>query len=325
MRSDPLLRMVPGSAAARLAGRPVRLLSLRDVLRGLEGSGAVLLSVQCELDAAVAPVLRAARDRDAVVGLGPAALSDTPRAPHAFFEALADTAEAIGHSRAVVLAAPPVRVGPDGAEAAEARVYDWVDAGYTHVPIDISGLEPEEAAPAVARAASALVERELGLEVLLEPGQEDAAGELAAGLKLLGCPPDLVGVRGGEGVGLAVVTSEIEPLGASWREGEADEDLRSGLRNALGAGVRLVSLRSPITRAVAAGLPAALPEELLASAAERGGLEAGAEALARRLAGLEGDALDRVEARVHGELIDLCGVLGLGGSHRRLEAALAGG
>ena len=192
------------------------------------------------------------------------------------------------------------------------------------MPLDVSALNPARAAPTIRRAAEALLDLELGLDLRLAPGQEDAAGELAAGLKLLGVEVDLVGVAGEEGVGLAVVASEVDPVGVSWAEGDDDADFRGGLRNAVGAGVRLVSLRSPFTRQVLAGLPPELARSLEAGAGTRGSIAAALQDRGDELAALDAEAVDRVEARVYAEAEELLRLLRLDGAHRLLRERLLG-
>ena len=165
---------------------------------------------------------------------------------------------------------------------------------------------------------------ELGLELRLAPGQEDAAGALAAALKLLGVEVDLVGVAGEEGVGLAVVASEVDPVGVSWAEGDDDADFRGGLRNAAGAGVRLVSLRSPFTRQVLAGLPPDLARAIEAGAGTLGSVAAALQDRDDDLGALGAEAVDRVEARVYAEAEELFRLLRLDGAHRILRDRLVG-
>lgn len=322
---DPIQRLVPSSIASRLAGRSgVVVLSLTDVLRGLPEEGRVLLVAGCDVPQVVAPILRAARELDAVVGLRAPGGESSPRERHAFFERVASAAEETGHRRAILLTAPPVVVSnaADPSLAAE-QIYGLVDAGFTHVPIDASQLDPDEAPQAIVKAAEALVDLELGVDVRLSPGQEDSAGGIAAGMKLLGCAPALVGVSGGEGVGLAVVASEVDPVGVSWAEGADVADFRSGLRNAVGAGVRLVELASPFVREARVGMPDALGarfDELAAS----GTAASAARALEAELEALGGDELDRLEARVHAEALEVLKLLRLNGSNRRLHEVLVG-
>ncbi|MDF1566184.1 MAG: hypothetical protein P1V51_24340 [Deltaproteobacteria bacterium] len=259
---DDLRRHVPAAAANRIGKRSrVVLLSLRQVRLALEERGTVLLTAVCEALPMVAPLLRATRSSDAVLALCPAGALAEPRDRHHFFSEVVRQAEATRCNRPLILTAPPLKLrGFEEADLVAEQIYEWVEAGFTHVPLDVSGVDLARAPAIVERAAAPLLENELGLELLVEPGQEDEVGELTAGLKLLGIEVDLVGVLGGGAVGMAVAASEVDPIAVSWWEGEEDEDFRSGLRNAVGAGARMVALRSPFTRELIEGLPPELRE-----------------------------------------------------------------
>ncbi|RMG20895.1 MAG: hypothetical protein D6729_02055 [Deltaproteobacteria bacterium] len=319
---DPFLKKRPAAAELRLGPRPVRLLALGDVLARLEGAPAVLLTVWVDTPILVPPVLRAARDCDAVVGFAPARVAEGPRALHAFFESICGAAESLGWTRPLWIRAPTVTLErPEDADLAAERMHTYVEAGFTAFTLRVAGLEPEAAAPAVREATEPVRERELGLEIEVDDGGEADAGRLVAALKLLGAAPDLVGVVGGEGAGLAELASEVDPVGVAWHQDPCSLVWREGLRSAVGAGARLLSLRSPLADALVAALPPPLSEEMGARLGTRPPAEVFAE-YGERLSDLEGDALDRVEVRVYNETEDLLRLLKLAGTAGRLRAQL---
>lgn len=321
LSEDPVFKKRPVNASQRLdPGSRVLLLSLKDALEALREDGAVLLGCICELPCMVAPLLRAARDNDAVMVLSPGGALAGPRALHCFFDLVRSAAEEVGTIRPVVLLPSPVDVEAGDPAAAVDQVHAIVDAGFTGLVLRIDELDPEESPKAVAVIAEPAAERELGVEILLSPGDEDEGGALAGALTVLGLEIDLVGVSGGGGVGLAALASEVEPLATSFREGCDDTELREALRNGLGAGVRMVSVRSVLTKAVRAGMSEEIREEL---ADEEGGAPT-TEALAAKVQGLSGDALDRVEARLYAEVDELLSLLRLNGSSRLLRSRLEG-
>lgn len=315
---NPLRRLVPTQAARRLGDRQrLVLLSLRDMLRGLEDEGSVLLVAVVEFPFILAPMLRAVRDADAALGIEPPGAMAGPRALHEFFEGVCETAERVGCVRPLFLSAPAVTIASEAdADLAGEQVFRWIDAGYTHVPLDASRLSVREAPGAIARAAVALEENETGLEVLLAPGQEETAGELAAALKLSSLSLDVVGIVGGDGAGMAVIAGEVDPVGVSWREGHEQEDFRGGLRNAVGAGAVMLSLRSPFTRAALKGLPNELVDPILDGNDDKW---AAAKELTAAVDALDSEERDRMELGIYTCVDETLRMLRLNRAARRIR------
>jgi hypothetical protein len=319
---DPILKQRPVTAAQRLGSESrVLLLALKDVLRALDGEGPVLLVVPCDVPEIVPPLLRAARDNDAALGLMPSGPLGDARARHRFFETIREAAETVGTSRPIVLLSDVVQVRTDDPEPAAEQVHALVDAGFTGVILDASGLDPDAAPAALSRAAAPALERELGVQVLVPTGHTEEGGRLVGGLKLLGAEPDLVGVVGGDGRELAALASEVDPVGIAWFEGEA-AGFAEGLRHALGAGARLLCVHGLLSRVALASLPADLKGAL--SEVQLRDPAAALAALGDRLGDLDDDARDRMEVRLYAEAEDLIGLLRLKGSGRRIRDRLSG-
>lgn len=307
---DPLHRLVPIAAAHRLGDRTrVHFLTLRQVLAGLAGQRAVLLQVGCELPQILAPTLRAARDQDAVLAISALSLAG-PRRRHEFFHLVTDLVEETGFTRPLVLAAPPVAVADgDDIETAWSRLLELVDAGYTHVAVDATGLELSEAADTLVRILEPIASLSYGVELHVSDVQALEAGELVASMKLLGGAPHVMAVLAEGGWALESLAEEVRPTAVAWHETGAADTIRDALPAAMAADARIVELTSPLLAAFVSGLPEDLRRDVQSDLDE--GLHA---SLSRRLDALEAldeDALDRAEARVYAQATHLLGTLGL--------------
>ncbi len=323
--ADPILKRRPVNVTRRLDPMSRTLfLSLRDVVTALGEDGPVLLGCICSFPQMVSPLLRASRDADAVLLLSPGGELANPRAHHLFFELVRSAAEKIGTSRPVVLLPPPVEVLSAGADTNAERVYSLLDAGYTSLTVMARGLNSPELPRSIVETAGPALDHELGLEVLVEPGEEDDAGRVAGALRLLGAETDLFGVWGGGGVGLAALSSEVEPIGCSWREGDEDDELAEALRNTIGSGARMVTVRSVFSRAVIEGLPRAARERLRGKVDEMGSTISLIPEITMELEALSPDALDRVEARLYAEAEELLSLFRLEGTSTWIRDRLAG-
>ncbi|HEY3449880.1 MAG TPA: hypothetical protein VGK67_26240 [Myxococcales bacterium] len=189
-----VLRLRPSSVSSRLARTQVCLLNPRDLHRALPGRS--LLVCECVAAPIAAGVLRAARQANAVVGLSFPELprGERPRPGDAAREIL-QAAEAAGHEQPWFLRGGPVRV-PEATEDAVAQareaVYRLVDAGFTEASLDVTGLDPAEAAAAVAEGALGLRERELSVEVSTRETRPAELKELSLSFGAQGVRVDVV-------------------------------------------------------------------------------------------------------------------------------------
>lgn len=345
---EQVLALRPTNVVARLGARSrLPLLNPRDLARALDaGGGAAMLCVPLPSLALIPGLLRAARDRDAVLGLAcphpPVSRDGVAR----FFEAVRAAAEEIGHCRPLFLQAGPLRIGSTDTRAVDrlaAELYRYIDAGFTLVSLDASALPPADNLGVCAELARAASERELALE-LAAPRLSDGRPS-ARGLRtyLEGLARRGVEVRF---IRLSASTFTAEALGGGgqvagdlaaledFREVAAEQgawltiDDRGAPPRLLPswreAGVRKVDAGEPFARLLLFALPAERREAVLASAPREGA------ALAERLgcvedplAGQEPRVRDRAEALAYGEVSSLLRELGGIGSARRTMAFLA--
>jgi hypothetical protein len=171
---EAVFHLRPTNAANRLGDRLVCALNARDVQRSVDPMPVVVIEVAC---AALAPgILRAARHFDTVIGLSAPAhpMGEGPR-PYALFQDLTAAADEADFWLPLFLKGGPVALqfGDEAdVERAREQVFQLVDAGFTEVSLDASGLEPEVAAAAIAEASAPARERELSVEVVCPPSTD---------------------------------------------------------------------------------------------------------------------------------------------------------
>jgi hypothetical protein len=322
----PPLAFRPASVLKRLPGASRACpLSLRDVAGALLAEAVHLPIV---LEAGAAPLraaLVAAKEAGSVLGVTlPAGLG-----PERWFDAVAAEADRLAPGLPLLVAAPVRLLPGDGVEAMRARrlVHRLVDAGVTHLVLDLDALPADARAEEAARAADPALELGLGVECLLPaapgglPEPEDAFALLAE-LGSLGATPDLAGVRC------------PAPEGAEGAAAQA-ERLRA-LAEASG-GVALCR-RGPgaaeVARRLADGVVRAWDDGGLAAATGAGGPASGAAGgaagegagtgPARARAGSEdGQATEAAEARAYAAVAAFLDAIGAAGSADVLSAALA--
>ena len=319
----PPLAFRPAGALKRLPGASRACpLSLRDVAGALLAEAVHLPIV---LEAGAAPLraaLVAAKEAGSALGVTLPAGSG----PERWFDAVAAEADRLAPGLPLLVAAPVRLLPGDGVEAMRARrlVYRLVDAGVTHLVLDLDALPADARAEEAARAADPALELGLGVECLLPaapgglPEPEDAFALLAE-LGSLGATPDLAGVRC------------PAPEGAEGAAAQA-ERLRA-LAEASG-GVALCR-RGPgaaeVARRLAEGVVRAWDDGGLAAATGAGGPASGGAAgpgagtgPARARAGTEdGQATEAAEARAYAAVAAFLDAIGAAGSADVLSAALA--
>jgi hypothetical protein len=291
-------------------------LSLRDLLRS--GAAPLLPLIVSPIAAVARAALLAAKEARAVVGLALGPCAD----PGGWFDAVAQAADELAPGLPFFVSGE-VAVG-DGSEALEqafAAAHRLIEAGATHLAVDVSAVALPHRAHAASQVAGVAAERELAVECVLPAGPEalldpDAAVAFVEEFEGWGVRADLVGVRLGAGA------SPADPL--------AQRTRLDALAEALGEHALL--RRGPLP----AGAAAALRGGRL-RACEDGGaaLGAGWRALPpelRREAGagrggqlLPEAALARLEALAYLEVSGFLEAVGCAGSARAVEAALGAG
>lgn len=323
---DKVLTLRPTSVVARL-GTASRLpvLNPRDLVTALEKLPAALPCLPVPCRPMLPGLLAAARGEDAVLGLVcPHPLADRGAAER-FVASVQQVAEADGHSRPLFLQAGPVRVSkvePESLGQLQEGLFRLVDAGFSLVSLDVSRLEARVAPEVVRRLATAVVERELALEVSLPA--------VSAGDELEGARALLEGLRR-QGVGARFlrvsesVLGEEEPdvqflqglvelaaqYGAGVAVGEAGRRSARVLPTYVAAGVKKVECAAPFEKLALA----AYPEPVRASLeqkAEKAGVGAGEllGLMGEQLAPLDAQDASRLEALTFAEASEVLAALG---------------
>lgn len=342
---EQLLTFRPANVVARLGPRSrVPLLGARELAQALEGR-APLLAVPVPRREVLPGLLRAARFQEAVLGLAlPHPLAGRG-APERFVEAVRVAAEEAEHALPLFLQAGPLPVPAGDSEAlagAASGVYGCLEAGFTLVSLDASRLG-EDAPARVAQLAAPVVERELALEVALPltapPPSPDALRAQLDALAQARVRPQFLRVDARQVRGAAfggatsgeVEPSWVEPLrevaagyGAQLTGVDPAGEGASAASPWRAVGVGKLELPAGVMRAALASLP---PEARGAVEARASDLGLGAAEvlvlLGEQLPPLSAGEALRLEACAFAEVQELLQRLGLGGSARRVGAALA--
>lgn len=313
---SPILAFRPATVTARLPARNEACpLSLRDVLRPLTAGRLVLPVIRAPIAGVARGALLAAREAGSALAL--ALPAGAP--PEGWFDAVAAAADAVAAGLPVVLCGE-VRVDGDGERAAERAFHEaWrlVEAGLTHLAVDVTAVAPAARARAFEAVARAAVERGLGVECVLPRDGERAAPALAASLfdalAQRGVTPDLAGIRLPAPADAADGRAQARDVAELCRALGGVPVLRRGPVNA----AALAALAGGPVKAcedggaAAAGAMAVIPWELL----ERPEPDAARSSpLERAAAALEPETADRLEARAYVEVLDFLAALGAHGT-----------
>lgn len=341
---EKVLTLRPGNAAARLGhASRLPLLNPRDLVTALGDRPSALLCVALSVPEQAGGILRAARDRDALVGLS--CVHDPGRRELAstFFEHVRRTTDEYGHRRPVFLQAGPLRIldaEPRSIAALEGAVFRYVDAGFSTVSLDASALPTEGAQQVYAQVARAAIERELAVEVTF-PGASrptsDALGAFLSALAGLRVRPEFVRLRSTMFLPEALPGAEVEGDFAALQElqqvAEASgtrvslEDRGTPLRTVPSwnaARVRKVDASEAFAEVVLQALSPQVASELRGESRETGVLLS--TLLGERpmlTAQLPEAARHRIEALAYSEASDLLRAFGAVGSATHAMEALA--
>jgi hypothetical protein len=263
-------------------------------------------------------VLIAAKEAGAVVGL-----AAPPRsAPEPWFAAVARAADELAPRLPFFLSAEvQVEDGERGLERAFAAAHRLVEAGITHLAVDVSAVALPRRAQAAAQVAGFAAERELAIDAVLPSAGVGVDPDAAIGF---------VEEFEGWGVRADVVSARLPPP-ADEAQARAQLAALDALASVLGG--RAVLRRGPLSPALAAAMAGsalrlcedggsvlsaglrAVPAEVRAGVEEEG--PGGEVALPEAVS-------DRLEALVYAEVASLVDRLGGGGSAAALARALAG-
>jgi hypothetical protein len=303
----------PAAAVSRLGGKALLLLSVRDLLEAAAQSDEVLVALVAPAAAAMAGFARAARDADVPLLLvRPSGASEETgpeeaRDDAAFVEAAFKAADEVRFAGPMALLKEPPRAGSSVSDSV--RVQREIETGFTGVALAAGDSQVE--ARDAALAATAVCQRELGLEVVSLGGGAMAAAELARQLSSRGAPPSAVRLTGMEeqapDLGIAVST-ETESLAPRLLE----------------LGVRLLVASGPFLRALRRAAPGPLWEKLQSWADEKGAtIDQAAARHQRVLRDLPRETQERLEALACFEALDLFGKARVAQSGATLVAAVA--
>jgi hypothetical protein len=323
---DKVLTLRPTSVVARL-GTASRLpvLNPRDLVKALEKLPAALPCLPVPNRAMLPGLLAAARGEDAVLGLVcPHPLADRGAAER-FVASVQQVAEADGHSRPLFLQAGPVRVSkvePETVGQLQEGLFRLVDAGFSLVSLDVSRLEARVAPEMVRRLSTAVVERELSLEVSLpavSAGDElEGARALLEGLQRQGLGVRFLRVSesilGEEEPDVQFLQSLVElaaQYGAGVAVGEAGRRSARVLPTYVAAGVKKVECAAPFEKLALAAYPESVRASL-EQKAEKAGLGAGEllGVVGEQLAPLDAHEASRLEALTFAEACEVLAALG---------------
>jgi hypothetical protein len=239
----------------RAFGRELLALSLRDLLEGAAKEGVPVIGLHASCAAAMAGIARAARECQAPLVLVRASGAAEDKGPE---EPRDDAAFADSAFRQAIEAhfLGPLALLKEAPRAGSAvsdgeRVQREIDAGFTGLSLAAGGSQSD--ARDAALAASAVVQRELGLEIAARGGPE-AAAELARQLRSRGSSPSAVRITGMEADAPRLAT-ELPGVALS----TADESMASELSE---KGIRFLVASGPFLRALRRSAPAEILRKL---------------------------------------------------------------
>jgi hypothetical protein len=306
----------PAAAVAHLSGRPLLLLSARDLLAAAGEEGLLLVALVAPVPAASAGFARAARDAGAPLLLSrPSGAADEvgpeeARDDAAFVESALRSADELHFQGPFALLKEPPRAGsavPEGD-----RIQREIEAGFTGVAMATTP-QSAPAARDAALVAARVCQLELGLEIVPLGGSGEVAAELVRQLKSRGAPPSALRLADPD----PRLAAELEPVAISTTTEVALEQLAA-------RGVRQLVAAGPFLRALGRAAPRELLETLQGWADERGAtLEQAAARHQRLLRELPAAEQEKLEALCCFEALELYARAGAGKTAARLVQRIA--
>jgi hypothetical protein len=306
-------RLAPRSAACPLSGR--------EVLGAAREAGFAFPLVRAPIAGVARGALVAAKVFQSVLGL--VLPAGTPARP--WFDAVTRAADEVAVGLPLVLAADLTLAGEAATDIDQTTTDAWrlVDAGLTHMSLDVAAVAPPERGRVVGEMAQAILERGVSLEVVvpLAEGFDTAprAAALFEEVERRGAAPDAVGMRCPAPADER--EARLQALALA-RVAQALPGIPVVRRGAISARALEVLTGLPILACEDGGLAADFALGLLdVGLAVRDG-EAPAGALDRAAEALPPDGMDHLEARAYGETLELIERLGARGSAPRAARAL---
>jgi len=307
----------PAKAVARLGGRKLLVVSVRDLLLAAAREDLLLVALAAPAPAAIAGFTRAARDASAPLllvrpsGVAEEKGPEEARDDAAFAEAAFAAAGDLAFLGPFALMKEPPRAG--SAVPDTERVLREIEAGFTGV--SLAAADTQKDARNAALAASSVCQMELGLEVVPLGGAR-AAAELARQLRSRGASPSAVRITGLEDQAQALAAELGDTALTTATEAEALRTPRRRLRQLVACG--------PFLRALHKAAPAETWEALESWANEKGAtLDQAAARHQRLLRDLPPAAQEKLEALCCFEALELFRQAGARGTSARLIAGMA--
>ncbi len=269
--------------------------------------------------------LVAAKELQAVLGLG--LPHGVPAAP--WFDAVAHAADEVAAGQPIFLSGDVLVEGEGGTQVERAVEDAWrlVDAGLTHLAVDVAAVSPAERGRVLVDVAQAGFERGVSVEAVVPLGEGSQAGPRAAAMfeevARRGPAPDLASVRCPAPQGDDEARLQVAALARVSQALAGIPVMRRGpVTPALLALLRASPVRACEDGGVAADRAVGvIPLDRL----PREGPEATSRAspLERAAAELSPDRADRLEARAYVEAMDFLERLGARGGALSVSRALA--
>jgi hypothetical protein len=313
---SPVLAFRPARVVERLEPRSAACpLSSKDLIRAAAELRLTLPLVRAPTPGVARAALVAAKQLQSVLGLSLPAGSP----PEPWFQAVVRAADEVAAGLPIFLAGEVRVAGRRDVEVEAAFKAAWslVDAGLTHLTVELGAVPAEARAEVLARVATPALEAGLGLDCVVARGGEREAGRLFGDLARSEALPDVASLPLEAPTTPEGVQAQVRELLALCAALAGTPVLRRGpvtpelLRSLAG---------SPVAGCDDGGVAASVALLALDLVA---GAESSREApLARAEAALgEGD-LARLEARAYGEVLDFLERLGTSGSAPRLARHL---
>ncbi len=315
---SPVLAFRPARVVERLEARSAACpLSSKDLLAAAASLRLSLPLVRAPTPGIARAALVAAKQAQSVLGLAmPAGL-----APEGWFAAVTAAADEVAAGLPIFLVGEVVVEGRREVEVEAAFKAAWrlADAGLTHLTVDLSAIPAEARAELLQRVAAPALERGLGLDCLVSPGEEAAARPLFAELARQGAAPDMASLRCEAPESAAEAREQVKDLlklcaGLAGtpvlRRGPVTPDLLSSLKG------------SPVAGCEDGGAAAAAAVLVIPYAPRPPDDGRGAGALERAEAALSEAGRARLETKAYLEVLEFLERLGAAGSAQRLTRAL---
>ena len=309
----------PTSAVARLAGRPLLLLSARDLLRAAREEGLLTVAFAAPAGPAMAGFTRAARDCGAPLFLVRPSGSADEAGPQesrddvAFVDLALRAADELSFRGPMALLKEPPRAGCAVPE--RDRVFREMEAGFTGLGI-AARVDDTAGARDAALSAAQVCQLGLGLEVIPVGGAPLLGVEVVRMLGARGAPPSALRLTGHESEA-AGFESELRGVAVTTAAEGAPGTLRA-------LGVHQLIAAGPFLRALRRAAPATLWDKLQAwSDEQQATLEQAASRHQRLLRDLTPEQQDKLEALCCFEGEELLRRAGAAGTSERLAARVA--